>query len=139
MQHRSFGKWLILALACAAGGLLSRDTLAGVKANHFVSIVGLTAQGALGSARNSTGTNQRIGCTIHQGDNGGLGDGQPDGVCFARDAAGTVLVCLTDNQEFLPLIDSIDSLSHIKFTADASGQCTFLQTAVSSSYAVPVL
>src|SRR5687767_14603019 len=108
MQHRSLAQWLVLSVVCVAGGLTTRDSLAGSKANHFVSISGLTAQGSLGGARNSADSVQQIGCSIHQGSIGGLAH-TDDVHCIAVTAAGAVLGCFTTNQEFFHVVDSINS------------------------------
>jgi len=86
-----------------------------------------TANGALGSARNSTDTVQYIGCLI------GVTNSYTEFVrCFARNSAGTTVGCYSNNYNFIDAVQTINSDSYINFTYDVGGGCTLLEVTTSS-------
>jgi hypothetical protein len=110
---------LTLALMLVAGG----TALAGFKTNIPV-VIDLelrNAQGALGTARNTTDALQYIGCTITTDDGWSLTE------CVARDAAGVTVSCINGvNTGMRDAALSINGDSFIYFQWDAIGQCTQL-------------
>ena len=137
MQNRALVKWVVLAAVCVVGGFSSRASLAGVKSSNGVYFDGFTAYGSVGSARNSSDSNQRIDCSVGTGWVGGTVSAD-EASCTAIDSTGASLGCRTTNTEFFDVIRSIGSTSHISFTTDASLHCQDITVTNSSRYTVPV-
>jgi hypothetical protein len=89
-----------------------------------------TALGSLGSARNSADGVQMIGCAVSA--NAGSA---PTLSCSATDSAGTVGSCVSSDQNLVQVLSSLQGDSWLKFTWDASGNCTFIQVQNNSTYA----
>ena len=115
----------------ALGSLLALGAAAhaGQKSEAPVIVGSSSAQGALGSARNSTDTRQWIGCNLAS-----WGGGAPEGVCYAENSAGTFLTCYTVKESHLKLIAAAGPDSHILFNVDSNGFCSNLEVKTSSIY-----
>jgi hypothetical protein len=120
-----------------AGALLSTAALAGYKATSEVVVssttTGMTAMGSVGSARNSADSTQYIGCQVSTNN---VSSGSVTVQCFARNAAGTYLSCVTTDPNYVSAAQAIDSDSYIRFsTESSSSNCTYLLVVDSSYYA----
>jgi hypothetical protein len=120
-----------------AGALLSTVALAGTKVTSEVTIssttTGMTAMGSMGSARNSADATQYIGCQLSTNN---VSSGVVTVQCFARNAAGTYLSCLTTDPNYVSAAQAIDGDSYIRFNTESSGStCTYLLVLDTSYYA----
>lgn len=86
-----------------------------------IDFVNRTAKGALGSARASADNNQAIGCHI-----GASVGGVPGVSCFATNAAGQTVSCISSNQGLVTAASAVNDSSIILFGWNASGGCTTL-------------
>ncbi len=78
------------------------------------------------------GTNRHIGCgVITQPYSGGVWH---FAFCSAEDYSGERGSCFTTNPDFARAVQSINSTSHVIFSWDAGGQCTFVQVEQSSRW-----
>ncbi|RKH12516.1 hypothetical protein D7V97_08205 [Corallococcus sp. CA053C] len=111
---KSFGMSVALVLLAApvvyAG---ARSTF-----NVVVSTVNRTAEGSMGSARNSTDATQRIYCRTFADNTAG-----ETMRCFAVDTAGTYVSCYSTAPALIRSVQSAGDESYIAFTWDASGIC----------------
>jgi hypothetical protein len=74
------------------------------------------AEGALGDARNSSDSNQFIGCSVNNG----------QAYCAAQDASGTYVSCVTTATSFLNALNSLNGGSALYFAYNTSGVCSSL-------------
>jgi hypothetical protein len=119
-------------LAAGALGLLLLSqpaARAGQKSEATVNVGGFAASGAQGSARNTTDTQQYIGCTLSA-----WNSSAPEGTCYAQNSAGTGLHCYTVKESHLKLIAAMGPDSLINFSADINGYCSNLEIKTSSIY-----
>jgi hypothetical protein len=93
----------------------------------------MTAMGSMGSARSSADSNQYIGCQVSTNN---VSSGAVTVQCFARNAAGTYLSCVTTDPNYVNAAQAIDGDSYIRFNTESSGSnCTYLLVLDSSYYA----
>jgi hypothetical protein len=106
---------MLVASLCV--GLTSLTAWAGTKTSWPVTIdkAGQWAQGALGSARNSSDGVQQIYCNTRTGGYS---------YCFVQDATGAYATCVSTSPEVSRLVASINGDSAIFFSWDSSGNCT---------------
>ena len=85
------------------------------------------ALGSMGTVYNSADSIQYIGCNIqsYSGSNAYT-------ACYARDQWDTTVSCLSTESELVKVATSLNSESYVRFTWDADGNCTFLQTSTNS-------
>jgi len=79
------------------------------------------AEGSLGSARNSTDTNQYIGCSVATRKNLGTSV-----TCIARDSAGNEVLCSSNDADMIATARSLDTDSNLHFDVDTNGACITL-------------
>jgi hypothetical protein len=80
------------------------------------------AFGALGSARNSSDTNQYIGCDV------AAFSGSGSSVhCFARDASGNGAGCSSSDPALVQSVSSLNSDSFLHFAFSPSATCTSIR------------
>jgi hypothetical protein len=90
--------------------------------------VGSSNQGALGPARNSSDTKQRIGCVL-------FGDAASTSVfCFAFDASGHQAGCIGSEASAIAGARALDAASFIAFAGDNGGVCNNIVVTNSSRY-----
>jgi hypothetical protein len=123
-----------MAVAIVAG-LLAGSAWAGSKDSWPLTInVGTsTVQGSLATVRASADPKSLIGCEV-SGVAGAYGGNLVS--CWAQDAAGTFLSCWSQNPVMASALGSLNGDSLVRFSFDASGQCTYL-TATNLSWAEP--
>lgn len=80
------------------------------------------ASGTLGSVRNSSDSVQYIGCSMYTYDTGST----INVVCVAKDESGTLASCSTSASNFVEVATTLGSESHVLFSWDTSGECTYL-------------
>jgi hypothetical protein len=95
-----------------------------------VDVAGRTAQGAIGSIRNSSDTVSYLQCTVY----GVLGQA-PRGVCSAYDGTNYA-TCDTANAALINQIYAIKGDSFVIFSYDANGYCTIIDVG-QNSFAAP--
>jgi hypothetical protein len=146
---------LVLGICASAGVLVSRSVRAGMKSTQEVYITGpdstmyatMTAQGSIGSARNSADSVQFIGCDFGME----FTSNNPNyphrtGGCSARNSAGVLVQCAlpdTDNwNTFAAAIATAGPAPYIYFRAikDQFGQwtCAAMHAYSHSDHMVPV-
>lgn len=81
----------------------------------------MTASGSLGTARNSSNTYERIGCSVDS-----FGGSDKTVICTAREASGNSAECSTSDPGIFDLAMNIDSDSYVQFGWDASSRCSRL-------------
>lgn len=84
--------------------------------------------GAMGTARNSTDSNQQVGCSVESGSSYVFAR------CIARTAAGAYLECTSGSASIVQAALAIGSASRIYFTEDLAGTCTGLHVTNYSNY-----
>ena len=145
---------LVLGACTTAGLLISRSVRAGEKSRQEVVITGpdstmyatVTAQGSIGSARNSADGVQFIGCDFGMT----WGSNNPNwpqrtGGCAARDAAGHSISCWVPDgpnwDTYVHILSSMGPTPYISFTAvkDQYGQysCSAMHVYSHSDHMVP--
>lgn len=120
----------LVYLAGAAVLALAVPSFAGQKASVPVSIdkTYRYAVGALGTARNSSDGNQKIGCAVH------TVAGQPAYVsCAAMDAKGRHAWCTSYDPEMVKAGQALNGDSHLMFFWNEAGSCDQIQTLNDSS------
>jgi len=113
-----------LVLACALVLATSVTVEAGQRTDAFVvvSTTSRVASGSMGSARQSSGTVQSIGCSVVYPPN------LPQwGSCVATNSAGTSATCAFSGNEYWHLLSTLGDDAYITFKWDASGNCTSLE------------
>jgi hypothetical protein len=101
--------------------VLGGTALAGHKVNSpvIVDLADRSAQGSLGSARNSTDTFQHIGCEVTSATWG------HQVTCAARDAAGVTASCVNLVDDGMrDTVRAMNGDSYLVFRLDEIGQCT---------------
>jgi len=101
---------------------------AGATSVREVMVGGTWAIGSVASARYSADGRQEIGCST-----GNLA-APPNINCYASDKNGNHRVCLSDNPNFLPLIEAITDYSEIYFSATSAGVCNTISINNSSDH-----
>jgi hypothetical protein len=116
----------IVAVVAAAGA-----AVAGVKTPQAVVINNgiRTAGGALGTARNSTDTNQFIGCEVTIVTAGG-----PAVFCFATNAKGAGASCTSGSAAMASAVQNIQPDSNITFAWDSNSNCVSLTVSTASQW-----
>jgi len=115
---------IILSLSA----LLSFQVFAGTKSTYNVSATATSISGSFGSARNSSDTKQ----TLHIGDTG------TTATIWARNSAGTIKSCTTNNAAHLAALRSATSNSYL-LASHSSGKCTYVNVYKGSLFAPKVL
>jgi hypothetical protein len=145
----------ILGVATVGGVLISRSVRAGEKSKQEIVITGpdstmygtMTAQGSIGSARNSADGVQFIGCDFGMAFGGNNNPNYPQrtGGCAARDATGHSATCWVPDgpnwDTFVHILSSMGPTPYISFTAikDQYGQytCSAMHVYSHSDHMVP--
>ncbi len=124
-------KTAILTL-CAVGAITATAAWAGAKGGPYVNIdlANRRASGSLGGARNSIDAVQFLGCVTT-----GNTNGAQTATCWAQNAAGTYISCLTTSPVLIDMARSLNGDSVLQFHWDATGQCTYLYIENDSYYA----
>ena len=97
---------------------------AGQRKDAFVVVntTARTASGSMGSARQSSGSVQSIGCSVVL---------SPDfdqwGTCIATNSAGTTATCAFSGNSFWDILSALGDDAYITFKWDATGACTSLE------------
>ena len=115
----------LAALSLAAAGM----AVAGAKFDDPVSInlSNKYAMGSLGSARNSSGTTQAIGCSVDGWVYNGTGYSSVS--CSAQDSNGNYASCYTSNSDTMArAVTGMTGDSGIYFQWDANGACTYISS-----------
>lgn len=118
-------------LMIAAVLLSSAVALAGQTYSNASSDVELTdhsggggyAMGSIGAVRNSPDGVQYIGCLVRT-----PLSGTEYASCYARDASYRYRSCSTSNWRLVDAIQSIEDSTRLRFSWDASYQCTEIET-----------
>lgn len=113
--------------------LVGAAAWAGHKSYNPVVVTSSSASGSLGNARNSTDTQQYIGCTIYA-----YTGGTPYVFCFANAAStGYAYVsCSSYDPAIVDAARAINGDSYIQFAFNTSGTCTSLYV-LNGSHAEP--
>ncbi|MBN8229481.1 hypothetical protein JYK02_18380 [Corallococcus macrosporus] len=111
---------------CLAMGL-STASFAGSKGGFPVTVdtVGRFFSGSMGTARNSTDSNQNLYCYTNS---------SGYGVCFATDSIGTNASCYTTNANLVSVIRSLNSDSYLQVAYDNTGACTSIMVGTGSHH-----
>jgi hypothetical protein len=117
-------KIVAACLGLATAFAVSATALAGYKSGSEVVMTATYAYGDVGAVRNSTDSNQYIGCGISAYNSGGAASG----ACYARTSAGVYRSCQVSasTPEQVKVIMGINSDSQIFFMWDANGVCTYV-------------
>jgi hypothetical protein len=113
------------AMGLAVTALLAANVVwAGQRGGWEVGIeaVERNAYGTIGTVRNSVDSVQYIGCSIRTFDTGPT----QYVTCYAKDALGAYASCSTSAQNFVTVAETITTDSHIYFSWNDLGQCTYL-------------
>jgi hypothetical protein len=129
---------LVFVSAGLAASLLAATgmAVAGLKLDvpATININGSYAYGALGSARNSSGTYQAIGCSVDGWVYNGTGYSAVS--CFAQDSSGNYASCYTSNSDTMArAVTGMTSDSYVYFQWDATGSCTYISSENNSYWA----
>ncbi len=126
-------KKLLIASLILTGLLTAGVASAGGKYDYpvIVNSSGMVAYGALGSARNSSDSNQYIGCY-----NEAYSSGSQYIICFARDSAANYASCTSTDPHFMAVAQSVSGDSFVEFSWNSSGTCTFVEV-INTSYVPP--
>jgi hypothetical protein len=120
---------VVLGLAATAVSLFAVRADAGAKYTYEVS-VGVAdryAFGSMGDARNSTDSDQYIGCLLYQT---GASSENIAGYCRAYSSGGSYGYCYLPSsaiQGYLKLLATAGSNPYLYFTWDANATCTYLE------------
>ncbi len=130
MQKSKIGAIIVGAVV-----LFSGVAVAGYKAAYPVKILtgtdgGGLANGSMGTARNSADGAQYIGCSLQSSYS------PVTGTCFAKDATGKYLQCVTSDPAIVSVISSIAKGAFISFTASGTGACYWVDV-TNNSYFEP--
>ena len=124
-----------IVLAAGAVTLLGGIAHAGYKSSIpvWVSSDHLSAEGAVGTARNSGNSVEYIRCQTWA--MGTVNDGSGIIECYARTAAGLEAYCIAQDSNSWPLgaISMISDSPYLSFTIDNSGHCLSIGSSVASS------
>lgn len=126
-----------ILLAVAAVGLstaaLATDAFAGDTSglNVLISTVARSAEGSLGSVRNSASTVEKMQCMF----TATAATSSVDAICQATDAAGTFVSCTTSSAVLIQAIQSIKGDSHLRFTWNTDGTCATVKVQNGSQWA----
>lgn len=110
----------LFGLCLAAAVSTAAIAFAGYNTSDPVSVFEGSASGAFYDARYQAGNVAYIGCEIQAQS---TEVGQPLGVCYAKDASGTVAACATRDPEMLATIRTLGVGSRIWFRAAADTTC----------------
>jgi hypothetical protein len=110
---------LILGAALATGLVATAE--AGMKSGFSVVIDAGTANGYIGSTRNSPDSEAALSCTVS-----GFVNGGKHVLCIAQDDQGHYLSCGTSDPDIVAVAQAINGDSQLYFSADAAGFCTSL-------------
>ncbi len=102
--------------------LATRDADAGLKYTSPVYVYTTSANGGIGYVRNTTTTNDYIGCYVYQ-----YGTGAPSVYCSARDTSNKSLSCSTTDSKYVDAVRGMGIDSHISFGVDSTGKCNYLR------------
>ncbi len=130
-------RWAVLAIpVMVAGVTLGHEVRAGEKSTFAVTVDTTNREfgGAMGSARNSSNSTERLYCSINSSSTGSV-----YGTCHARNAAGTSVSCTTTNSTLLDTIRAIGSDSYLSIIYDTSGACSAIRLYQGSMYAPKAL
>lgn len=118
---------------CAVAALASTAVYAGYRSGWQVGVdtVNRNAYGTMANVRASADSNQYIGCSVRTYNSGAT----IYVYCFASDAVGNYGSCNTTASNFVTTAHQINGDSHIYFSWDSSGNCTYLYVDNESSYA----
>lgn len=138
MSKISGFKSLVVASALVSLGLVSVLARAGSKSNSEVYVYKAAdssgyAYGALGSARNSAGSNQLLSCSVSSL------TGSVSLFCSARDSAGTYVSCTSSSSRLVTAAQSLKGDSYMTMYWDSSGKCTEFYISNNSAYAPKLL
>lgn len=123
------------AIIAGAVVLFSGAAMAGYKAAYPVTVMtnadnsGI-AFGSMGTARNSSDAVQYIGCSTQSSFS------PVTGTCFAKNAAGKYLQCVTTDPTIVSVISSVAKSSFISFSASPTGACYYVNV-TNNSYFEP--
>jgi hypothetical protein len=101
---------------------MSQEAVAGMKFSTeiYVDTFNKYASGGLGGVRNSTTSNDYIGCGVYQW----LGSVYVG--CEAQDAAGNYVSCWSNDPAQANAALGISTDAHLQFLADSSGACQYI-------------
>lgn len=126
----------LLALCAFAG--FSASAVAGEKVRSDVQVAInstlVSANGAIGSGRNSLDNSQRIGCQLRAV----ASSATLSGSCDATDAFGNRAFCITSSPQLIEAIQAVGTDSYISFTyvpsATTNPSCSSISISNSSIY-----
>lgn len=112
-------KLIVVLSVCAVLGAWGTNAVAGARYRSDVLVQAQYryAFGSMSSARDSSDSNQYIGCYVDTG----------IAVCHAQSSSGTFGMCYTTDPAKMTLARSLDSGSWLIFDWDANGVCTSIQ------------
>ena len=125
-------KKLIVVAAFVATGVTVISAWAGYKGNFpvYVNTSSRVAGGALSSARNSADTIQSLGCAVWSL------PGTRYAQCYAEDASGTYVSCMTTDASMIATASTVTGDSTLDFDWDVNHNCTYLSVE-QQSYVAP--
>jgi hypothetical protein len=120
-----------VGMAMLLVGVLAGAASAGYKNNTqvYVDPVGRVAYGTVGGARNSSDSNQRLGCAIW-----GSTSTELEAYCYATDQNGVSFSCYGINANVIAAAQHATGDSWISIYGDASGFCTEIDVYNGSQY-----
>jgi len=98
----------------------------------YINTVMQSANGAVGSVRNSSDPNEYISCNLSTSGSGHMVN------CYALDAGGTFVTCASSAANMVTVMSAMTSASNISFGYDNAGNCTSLQVSTASYWEPPV-
>jgi hypothetical protein len=116
--------WLMGIALGMVTQLATQDADAGMKYTSPVDVTPASryASGGIGYARNTSTTNDYIGCNVLQS-----GTGAPSMYCSARDTGNEATSCTSTDIKYVEMVRSMGMDSHISFYSDTTGKCTYLR------------
>lgn len=122
-------KRALIAILAVATSALSATAYAGYKSSSSIYIGSDYAAGSLGTARNSTDTNQQIGCRVIT-----YTSGSSSMFCYAQNSARVSKSCSTTSPSFISLFSALQGDSWVYFKFNAYGTCTEFQVTNASEF-----
>ncbi len=134
MSKISFPKSAVFGVPAVAALLLGAVWAhAGARSTNEVYVGPGSASGSLGSARNSTGTKQYIGCALD------AYTGSASVYCMAQNSVGAYGSCYSSSSRMIAALNTLNGDSNLYFSWDSSGTCTNLYITNKSDYAPKTL
>jgi hypothetical protein len=138
MKLISFARSIVAGVSLGFGLLTWTCAFAGVKVpvpvyfTDYDTPYGQSANGVLGSARNSSDPNESIGCYVYNYGSGAFG------YCSAVDSNGVIHACSAWSAEMLATMRALSSDSFLSFSWDGLGNCLSVEESTMSYYELKI-